>query len=95
MYFRYEVVLESPNLEAFEILFANRHSGIITLKKKIDYETHTSVNVTVMATDGGEPPLNSTALVLVEIEDVNDNAPVWETDFTQPYTFYENESIGR
>ena len=37
-------------------------------------------NLTVMAQDNGEPPLHSTAQVLIFVEDMNDNTPY----FSQP-----------
>ena len=79
---------------AFEITEANRERGIITLSNTIDFEQHRAVNVTVMATDGGVPSLNPTAVVLCTIIDVNDNAPQWVTDFSSPYEFREDEFPG-
>lgn len=46
----------------------------------LDYETKSIYNFSVLVRDGGIPPLSSTALVYIEIVDVNDNAP----SFSQP-----------
>lgn len=43
----------------------------------LDYEQVQHVVVTVMATDGGAPPLSATALINITIKDVNDNPPVF------------------
>lgn len=52
-------------------------SGVITINAPVDYEKVKQVVATVVATDGGTPPLSATALVNVTITDVNDNAPVF------------------
>ena len=46
----------------------------------LDYESKSFYNFSILVRDGGTPPLSSTALVYVEILDVNDNAP----SFLQP-----------
>ena len=51
------------------------------------------MNFTVEAHDPGSPSLNSTALVHVLVEDVNDNSPTW-TLFPSPVTVPENASVG-
>ena len=45
-----------------------------------------------MAVDAGLPPLNSTARVNIQIEDVNDNTPEWET-FITPVNVWENATL--
>ena len=84
----------NSNSPEFEITAENVETGIVTLAQRVDYERVTSYNVTVLAVDSGVPPLSSTALIRVSVEDVNDNAPVWVTDFSQPFEVWENESIG-
>ncbi|XP_067888834.1 protocadherin-23 [Heterodontus francisci] len=44
----------------------------------LDREIHEVIRLLVLARDLGEPPLSSTATVLLHIEDVNDNEPVFE-----------------
>ncbi|XP_059201783.1 protocadherin alpha-8-like isoform X13 [Centropristis striata] len=41
----------------------------------LDRETVSQYNVTITATDDGNPPLSSTAVITVHISDINDNAP--------------------
>ena len=59
-------------------------SGIIILKKQLDREEMSSLEMTVRVQDQGVPPLSDTARVKLNIVDVNDNKPV----FSAPaYTF--------
>lgn len=52
--------------------------GHLTLSRHLDYETAQRHNLVVAATDTGEPPLSSNLTVLLEVQDVNDNPPVFE-----------------
>ncbi|XP_064481302.1 fat-like cadherin-related tumor suppressor homolog isoform X2 [Ornithodoros turicata] len=47
--------------------------GIVRLISALDFETCRIYNVTVAATDSGDPELSSAASLLVEVEDVNEN----------------------
>ncbi|KFM71785.1 Fat-like cadherin-related tumor suppressor-like protein, partial [Stegodyphus mimosarum] len=47
--------------------------GVVRLSKPLDFETIQLYNVTITARDGGDPPLESQAALVVEIEDVNEN----------------------
>ncbi|XP_042320306.1 protocadherin beta-16-like [Sceloporus undulatus] len=51
----------------------NEMTGEITVKGEIDYEKETTYDMSIKATDGGG--LSGHCNVLVEVEDVNDNAP--------------------
>ena len=54
----------------------NEKTGRITVEKiDVDKLGSSEIEFTVMASDNGEPPLNSTTLVTLNIRDVNDNAP--------------------
>jgi protocadherin-16/23 len=52
--------------------------GHLTLARHLDYETAQRHSLVVIATDTGEPPLSANLTVLVEVQDVNDNRPVFE-----------------
>uniref|UniRef100_A0AAY4EM86 Protocadherin-16 n=1 Tax=Denticeps clupeoides TaxID=299321 RepID=A0AAY4EM86_9TELE len=52
-------------------------TGIITTAVQLDYEKDPKPTVTVVATDGGKPPLSSTTVVEVTLQDINDNEPVF------------------
>uniref|UniRef100_A0A672FZE0 Protocadherin-16 n=1 Tax=Salarias fasciatus TaxID=181472 RepID=A0A672FZE0_SALFA len=53
-------------------------TGIITTLSQLDYEKNPNPSITVVATDGGKPPLSSTAVVNIVLQDVNDNEPAFE-----------------
>ncbi|XP_055849639.1 protein dachsous [Episyrphus balteatus] len=60
-------------------LFAiDSRSGHLTLSRHLDYETSQRHSLIVTATDSGEPPLSANLTILVEVQDVNDNPPVFE-----------------
>lgn len=53
-------------------------SGWVTTAAALDREARAEVRFLVVAADGGEPALSSTATVTVLVEDVNDNEPVFQ-----------------
>ncbi|XP_041800737.1 protocadherin alpha-5-like [Chelmon rostratus] len=59
-------------LNIFDI---DSETGIITVRGKIDFETNPAFEIRVQAADKGQPPLTAQCKVLVEVVDVNDNAP--------------------
>ncbi|XP_016072740.1 PREDICTED: protocadherin-16 [Miniopterus natalensis] len=71
-------------------------SGIITTAASLDYELEPQPQLIVVATDGGLPPLTSSATVSVALQDVNDNEPQFQRTFynaslpegTQPGTCF-------
>ncbi|XP_077802769.1 cadherin-23 isoform X3 [Macaca mulatta] len=64
--------LEGPGVEAFHV---DMDSGLVTTRRPL--QSYERFNLTVVATDGGEPPLWGTTMLLVEVIDVNDNRPVF------------------
>uniref|UniRef100_A0A667HND6 Cadherin-23 n=1 Tax=Lynx canadensis TaxID=61383 RepID=A0A667HND6_LYNCA len=64
--------LEGPGVEAFHV---DIDSGLVTTKRPL--QSYERFNLTVVATDGGQPPLWGTTMLLVEVIDVNDNRPVF------------------
>lgn len=56
-------------------------TGIITTLSQLDYEKNPNPSITVVAKDGGKPPLSSTAVVNIVLQDINDNEPVFEKNF--------------
>uniref|UniRef100_A0AAX7UWX9 Cadherin domain-containing protein n=1 Tax=Astatotilapia calliptera TaxID=8154 RepID=A0AAX7UWX9_ASTCA len=65
----------------------------LVTKDYLDKETTHMYTITVTAKDLGSPTLSSTKVIQVEVQDVNDNRPL----FTEsPYTFYvlENNKAG-
>ncbi|XP_041864356.1 protocadherin-16 [Melanotaenia boesemani] len=55
----------------------NPITGVITTTKELDTELQDHYTLTVYARDGGLPPNFAKAVVRVEVQDVNDNAPVF------------------
>ncbi|KAJ8969553.1 hypothetical protein NQ314_001705 [Rhamnusium bicolor] len=63
-----------PESDYFQI---NNGTGIVQIKKQIDYEKTRELNFTVVAFDTGIPQLNASAIVLVKIINLNDNDPIF------------------
>ncbi|KAM4554628.1 protocadherin alpha-8-like isoform 9-T9 [Odontesthes bonariensis] len=59
-------------LEIFEI---DSGTGTITVQGTVDFEINSAFEIRVQATDKGQPPLTAQCKVLVEVVDLNDNAP--------------------
>ncbi|XP_045895802.1 protocadherin-16 [Micropterus dolomieu] len=55
----------------------NPVTGVITTTKELDTELQDHYTLTVYARDGGLPPNFAKAVVRVEVQDMNDNAPVF------------------
>lgn len=65
--------------------------GVLTTRKQLDYETKHIHTFRVYAQDSGESPLNGSALVEIQLTNVNDNAP----QFTQSiYKAFVAEDAG-
>lgn len=65
-------------------------SGCIKLKRKLDYERKKQHKFVVIATDSGRPMRSSTMDVTINVQDVNDNAPVFSET---AYEFEVSESV--
>ncbi|XP_062332866.1 protocadherin alpha-3-like [Osmerus eperlanus] len=59
-------------LDTFKI---DPNTGIITVKGNIDFEEHKAFEIRAQASDKGQPPMAAHCKVLVEVVDLNDNAP--------------------
>ncbi|XP_029918451.1 protocadherin alpha-3-like [Myripristis murdjan] len=53
----------------------NHETGAITIKANIDYEENQAFEIRVQVRDKGSPPRSAHGKVLIEVVDVNDNAP--------------------
>lgn len=56
--------------------------GSLVLRFNLDYETTPSYSLTISASDDGFPRLSGTAVLVINLLDVNDNAPVFLTTTT-------------
>ncbi|KFQ77809.1 Cadherin EGF LAG seven-pass G-type receptor 2, partial [Phaethon lepturus] len=69
-------------------------SGLILLEKKLDRETQGFYNLTVIASDQGQPVLSTALNLTVIIDDVNDNPPVFSSSRYE-VSVPEDEVLGR
>ncbi|NXL54974.1 PCDGH protein, partial [Podilymbus podiceps] len=65
----------------------------LTIVSALDREKVSEYNITVTARDRGSPPLSSRAALVLEVSDVNDNAPVFEEAAYSAYVA-ENNAAG-
>ncbi|XP_060752563.1 protocadherin alpha-2-like [Tachysurus vachellii] len=70
----YSIVVDEEN-SALELFSIDPVLGDINVKSNIDYEKHSAVELRIQAQDKGHSPRRSTCKVLIEVVDVNDNAP--------------------
>ncbi|XP_076148853.1 protocadherin alpha-3-like [Alosa pseudoharengus] len=66
---------------------------ILVLQKPLDRETTPSYKLVLTAIDGGKPPKSGIVNIIVDVLDVNDNAPVF-TEEVYSVTLQENSPIG-
>ena len=72
--------------------FLNPKAGVLHIAQDLDYETETSYDLTIVATDTGDLPLTSEPIFLtVEIINENDEVPTFEKgEYT--FTLFENNA---
>ncbi|XP_064829712.1 protocadherin alpha-2-like isoform X12 [Oncorhynchus masou masou] len=58
-----------------DVFTVNSETGEVTVKGSIDYEINSAFEIRIQAKDKGTPPRSTHCKVLVEVIDVNDNAP--------------------
>ncbi|XP_031159094.2 protocadherin alpha-2-like [Sander lucioperca] len=68
-------LMRRGNVDSPEKFIVSPESGEITVKAKLDYEESNAYELRVQATDQGASPRSGYSKVLVEVVDVNDNAP--------------------
>ena len=65
------------NVAEFSI---NASSGEVVTATSLDFESRQSYVLTIVVTDSGSPPLSSSAILTVLVEDVNDNPPIFSAE---------------
>ncbi|XP_077122267.1 protocadherin alpha-3-like isoform X11 [Ranitomeya variabilis] len=65
----------------------------LVLKKPLDREKQSTLNLTLISYDGGKPRLSGTAQLNITVEDANDNSPTFDQPFYQ-CSVPEDASIG-
>lgn len=68
-------------------------SGIVTLLKPLDREQKALYNLTLRASDQGDPSLSTTTSLVVNVQDINDSPPVFTSNHYAA-KISESESIG-
>ncbi|XP_061102894.1 protocadherin-23 [Conger conger] len=66
------------NSEQDHLIDIDPKSGLITTAVGLDHEREAEIQFSVLAVDSGFPPLSATTLIIVHVEDINDNQPVFE-----------------
>ncbi|NXM40457.1 PCDA6 protein, partial [Gymnorhina tibicen] len=88
----YSLQILSPQ-DGRDVFRIDRNSGEIRLTGDLDFEDVGLYRLQMDATDKGTPPLSGHCKLLVEVLDVNDNAPeVWVTSLSVPVP--EDASVG-
>ncbi|XP_054073044.1 protocadherin alpha-2-like isoform X8 [Rissa tridactyla] len=88
----YEIDTVVPS-SASDVFSIDADSGEIRLRGTLDFETVAFYDLHVKATDKGTPPLSGHCKVVLEVLDVNDNAPeVWVTSLSVPVS--EDAAVG-
>ncbi|KAM9456196.1 protocadherin beta-16-like [Clarias gariepinus] len=62
---------------------------LLVTTSMLDRETEADYNITIIATDGGSPPLSTSMTIHLSVADINDNPPVFSQ---QSYTAYVMEN---
>ncbi|XP_065908821.1 cadherin-23-like [Dysidea avara] len=70
----------------------NQMTGVITLQEMLDYESISQYSITVVAEDLGNPQLNSTLLLIVNVLNIDDTAPAFDVN-QYNFRISENSSL--
>ncbi|XP_039751307.1 protein dachsous [Pararge aegeria] len=73
----YNLVSASGLAHTFAV---NPQHGLVTLLRSLDYENLVRHTLIISAKDSGNPQLSANLTLAVDVQDVNDNAPVFEHD---------------
>ncbi|XP_061643414.1 protocadherin alpha-3-like isoform X15 [Phyllopteryx taeniolatus] len=85
--------VKRAHFDPADVFFIDAHAGEITVKGRLDYEAQAAYDIHVQATDQGLSPRRANAKLLVEVLDVNDNAPeIVVTSLTNPVN--EDSELG-
>lgn len=69
--------LEGASDELLRLLQVQSNTGEVRVQGRIDREMHSWINVSIRATDSGQPPLSGVAQIRLQVLDENDNNPVF------------------
>jgi hypothetical protein len=88
-----QIVYGLHNARAQHLVDINSETGTISTMVEFDYEQMQSFSFVVVAQDRGVPWRSSTASVTLNIQDVNDEAPVFSQQ-TYFFTVHMNQPVG-
>lgn len=71
----YELIASTQEPSYFQV---DHNRGTISLIHGLDYETVHRLTVTVVARDSGVPSLSDNMTLVLDVQDINDNPPVFE-----------------
>ncbi|XP_027765827.1 protocadherin beta-15-like, partial [Empidonax traillii] len=77
----------------FRLEMSSENTYKLVIASALDREAVSSYNITITARDRGRPALSSAAELVLEVSDVNDNAPVFEEAAYSAYV-RENNAAG-
>ncbi|KAG8193980.1 hypothetical protein JTE90_013674 [Oedothorax gibbosus] len=81
------------NVDIIGLVGMDKKSGEVSVSNKIDREQFSWLNVTVIATDNGGPPLVGAAEISIQVLDENDNNPVFVTSSSE-FWIAEDVAVG-
>uniref|UniRef100_A0A3Q1EMK9 Cadherin domain-containing protein n=1 Tax=Acanthochromis polyacanthus TaxID=80966 RepID=A0A3Q1EMK9_9TELE len=67
--------VKRANFNPADVFSINAETGEITVKGNLDYEAQAAYEIHIQATDKGSLPRRANGKLLIEVVDVNDNAP--------------------
>jgi protocadherin-16/23 len=71
-------LVTSNSISSGNLFSIDSATGHLTLSQHLDFETSQRHTLIVTATDSGEPAMSSNLTIFVEVQDVNDNLPIFE-----------------
>ncbi|XP_063045944.1 cadherin-related family member 2 [Engraulis encrasicolus] len=82
---RFDLSLDGPDKDAFSVVPTSAQSEVdvqIVVKNPaiVDFEEKQSMSVTIIAVDSEDTAFQSTAIVTIAINDVNDNSPTFKNE---------------
>ena len=78
--FYFELDEESDPFDQFKLVENTPTSVTLVVQRDINRELNSDYDLVVRVIDRGTPPLNSTTIVKVTVLDINDNAPMFDSD---------------
>ncbi|XP_067899243.1 uncharacterized protein [Heterodontus francisci] len=88
-----QVKCQVTNNLAFQLDSSSKKYLTLRTQQVLDRENVSSYEVTVLCSDSGSPPLTSKKVILVDVSDINDNAPRFPQSLYTAYVM-ENNAIG-